>query len=316
MPGIGDIMRIALGLVGAGADAQGRDQANAANERRYHELLGGEYGGKDYGQGEIADALAEYNKQSEGISGGDIAQQDQMGALLRSILSGGQDQLNQGYTNLRSRVMGNLEGQGKQERKDITRQFGEANAMDQARLRGLGMGNSTVGASLGMGNQRAMADALGASNERTNRQFADADMVTTGNILNNQANAMNQKMGLLGQYGDGTTRGNRQQATQSGAAYDRLGKMEDLARLGWNIKTNRNDVYQPSIPADLYRQLTMAPYDPPNLFTQALAGGLGTGLGAAGGQLLGAGVGGLFGAGAAGLGNLFGGGGFGTGRWF
>lgn len=312
---IGDILRILMGVGGAVGDTIGQQQANAANQARYDQLIGGKNG-----QGEIADLLSQLNSQSEGISQDAEANATDIGEMLKGEFAGRQGQMQREIDALYKRNMDRVAGLGKQEEKDIDTAFRNAQAAEQASLRARGLGGSTIGGSIRAGLNRERSNARGDLGERVLRATMDADTAGSNQRFQNLASTNSGWMDLLSQYGNPMVRGSAQQGIRTAGMEQRRGDLDRLTNQRFNIIGNRNDTYQPSVPLDLYRQVTTKPYDPPNLFSQMFAG--------AGANALGGLMGGLAAGPTMGLTNasagLFGlqppyatgGGGFGTGRFF
>lgn len=281
--GWGDLLRMGTGLLAAGAEADAQNRANAMNERRYAQLIGGYGGGKDYGQGEIADLLTELNRQSEGISADSEAQTNDLGEMLKGEFARRQAGLQGEIDALHNRNMGRVATLGQQERKDIAKAFHDQNAANQAGFRSRGLGNSTVGAAMAQGSKRNEMDAQGGLNERLTRMNTEFDTAGTNQRLANLQATNSGWMNLLNQYGNPMVRGSEEQGIREAGMRERMGNLRDLTGQRLNVIGNRNDTYAPSTSPDLFRQLAMKPPKGPNDWEKFVSGGGGAMLGSIGG---------------------------------
>jgi hypothetical protein len=154
--------------------------ANAANENRYQEILGGDKAGaqnafvnwlKSKYPKATTDALnnlvknpgiqSQYNRENPGAA---------------ASFGGLQDR----YT----RNMGYLEGAGNQQRKDINADYSKLNASQQQDLARRGLLSSTVSQTMQNGVERKKQDSLGVLQESLNRQRLSTDAQISGDILN------------------------------------------------------------------------------------------------------------------------------------
>ncbi len=135
----------------------------------------------------------------------------------------GQERLEQNLQDRLTRNMAFLAGQGQGERRDINRRFGDLNTETTRRLINQGLGNTTVGASLRRGNERASTESLGDLNERLNRQRLGVDERLSGDI----ATAISQGNVNLSNLSTGLSADVLN--TKSGIASDRLGLTERIS---------------------------------------------------------------------------------------
>ena len=155
------------------------DKANAANETRYKDILGG------YGQ------LA--NQYGQMYSDQSLANQQAA------------DQINQGYKARYDRGLANLEGAGVQAMSDIRQQYGATGANVQQNLRNRGMAGTTIAPTMQLGVQREQLATEGRLNEQLRKERLAVDSGLSGDSLAayQQQNAM--RAGLAGTYAQGLT---------------------------------------------------------------------------------------------------------------
>lgn len=102
----------------------------------------------------------------------------------------------QGYADRYRRIMGQLEGMGKQERQDIRTQYDALRGTIQQNLIDRGLGGTTVVDSMRAGNERERRDALGRLDERLREQQANWDASLSADELAARSGVASGRLGL------------------------------------------------------------------------------------------------------------------------
>lgn len=123
-------------------------------------------------KGDVMGGVGDLQSSLQGGYGQRI--QDVLGSLGKDYKSALGD-----LTGLRSRAMGNLEGMGDQERRDIEQSYGQRDSDIRQQLASSGMGNTTIGATMGLGTEREKRADLGRLEERLRNQKIDLDTSLT-----------------------------------------------------------------------------------------------------------------------------------------
>jgi len=175
-----------------------------------------------------------YNNAMNGLGANEIALRGDLDNQVNTVM-GGVDKLRSqvagGYDRQRADVMGLMEGMGESQKRDIRQNYADAGARTQQALADSGMGNTTVGAQMGLANTAAMNKDLAAADEATRTAKSGMLANLTGNALASQQN--------LGQYGTSMQSdllGNRASALASQADAN-WGRRADL---GSNLIESRN----------------------------------------------------------------------------
>lgn len=129
------------------------DQAKAANEARYGDILTG------------------YQDRSN---------------QYQQTAAGNRDDLLNGYDSRYQRGMGLLQGQGLQEKNDILRQYGELASSNQQDMVNRGLTGTTIMPTMRMGIEREQQAALSRVNERLQNQALNVDSSLSGDALSAQ----------------------------------------------------------------------------------------------------------------------------------
>jgi hypothetical protein len=103
----------------------------------------------------------------------------------------------QGMRDRYTRNMGTLEGMGTQQRKDLNQQYNNLQSQTNQQMLNMGLGNSTVAASMQAGNERQRADAFGRLEEGLRRERIGYDTALSGDLLNTQSGIAGNRMNLL-----------------------------------------------------------------------------------------------------------------------
>jgi hypothetical protein len=144
-----------------------------------------------------------------------------------------QNQMKSGYGQQQKDVMGLLDNMGNAQRNDIRSNWAQQGAKTQQGLVDSGMGNTTIGAQMGLANTANMNKDLGTLEENLRTQKSGMLANLTGNALNSQQ--------ALGQYGTGMQSDllNNQTNMLANQADTNWGRRSDL---GQNYMSDRNSM--------------------------------------------------------------------------
>lgn len=147
------------------------------------------YGQQMMGQGGLLGSMTQgYGQREQDVMAG-------LGGMQSDVL--GQ------LKNLYGRSMANLKGAGDQERRDIEQSYGQRNSDIQQSLASSGMGNTTVGATMGLGVEREKRADMGRLEERLRQERIGLDTQLTGAQAQARqqmgSEAANMMAGLRGQ---------------------------------------------------------------------------------------------------------------------
>lgn len=176
---------------------------NEATQGRENRLLG-EY---DRGAGEVQ-GYAENRRDAvmDLLHGGVNDVQSRLGARTQDTLSGYANAFQDSYGQLQDRYtrgMANLEGMGEQARRDINERYDAQAGSVQQDLASRGLGNSTVLASMRMGNERERGGELGRLDESVRAQRLATDAALSGDVAAAKAaDALNWSGLISGLRGD------------------------------------------------------------------------------------------------------------------